>query len=94
MRFVCSITRREKIVVLGAIERGAESAHLLDQFAADEREMADIIAGEKIVGRPIRFKNGRIEASLSQFVFVRVNHIRVGMVLNPFHVLKKRIRLE
>ena len=56
--------------------------------------MADVIAGQKIVGRPIRLKNGRIEASLGQFVFVRVNHIRVGMVLNPFYVLKKRIRLE
>src|SRR4029077_20609454 len=60
----------EKIVILGAIELGAESTHLLDQFAADEREMADVIAGEKIVGRPIRFKHGRIEASLGQFVFI------------------------
>ena len=56
--------------------------------------MADVIAGEKIVRRPIRFKNGRIEASLGQFVFIGVNQIRVGMVLKPFHVLKKRIRFE
>jgi hypothetical protein len=39
----------EKIVVLGAIELRAETAHLLYEFAADEREMADVIAGEKIV---------------------------------------------
>jgi hypothetical protein len=39
----------EKIVVLGAIKLGAESAHLLDELAADEREMANVVAGEKIV---------------------------------------------
>ena len=30
----------------------------------------------------------------SQFVFIGVNQIGVGMVLKPFHVLKKRIRFE
>ena len=47
VRLFCNA--EEKIVVLGAIKLGAESAHLLDEFAADEREMADVIAGEKIV---------------------------------------------
>ena len=39
----------EKIVVLGAVELRAETAHPLDELATDEREMADVIAGEKIV---------------------------------------------
>ena len=40
---------KEKIVVLGAVELRAEPAHPLDELATNEREMADVIAGEKIV---------------------------------------------
>ena len=40
----------EKIVVLGAVELRPETAHPRDELATDEREMADVIAGEKIVG--------------------------------------------
>ncbi len=56
--------------------------------------MADVVAGKKIIRRPIGFKDRRIEALLRELVFIGVNQVGVAMVLEPFDVLEKRIRLE
>src|SRR5262245_1651211 len=47
VRLFCNA--EEKIVVLGTIELGAESAHLRYKLAANEREMANVIARQKII---------------------------------------------
>ena len=84
----------EEIVVLGAIKLRAETADLPHEIAPDEREMADVVTGKKIVRRPIRFENRRIEALLRELVFIGVNQIGIATILQPLHVVKKRIRLE
>ena len=49
----------EEIVVLGAIKLRTEAADLPHEIAPDDGEMADVVAGKKIVRRPIRLENGR-----------------------------------
>ena len=56
--------------------------------------MADVIAGKKIVRRPVRFEDWRIQPLFSQFVFIGVNQVRIPMFLEPFNVLKKSVRFE
>ena len=63
----------EEIVVLGAIKLRAETADLPLEIPPDEREMADIVTGEKIVRGPIRFKDRRIEALLRELIFIGIN---------------------
>ena len=84
----------EKIVVLGAIKLRTEPADFSHQVAPDDGEMADVVAGKKIVRRPVRLKNGRIEALFRELVFIGVNQVGVSMVLKPLYVLEERIRLE
>ncbi len=85
---------KKKIVVLCAIKLGTESAHLPHELAPDQGEVADVVAGKKIVRRPIGFEDRGVETLLGQFVFVGVDEICVGMILQPFHVLKERIWFE
>ena len=54
--------------------------------------MANVIVGEKKVGRPIRFEHWRFEPIFRELVFVAIDQI--GMRLQKPHNLKKRIRLK
>ena len=56
--------------------------------------MAEIVVGKKEIWRPIRLETRRIESFFCQFVFIGINQIGLAMVLEPFHILKKGIRLE
>src|ERR1700704_6154955 len=56
----------KEIVVLGAIELRTETAYRPQEVAPDDREMADVVAGKKIVRRPIWLKDWRIEALLRE----------------------------
>src|SRR5436190_12873736 len=84
----------EEVVVLGAIKLRTETSDLPQQIAPDEREMADIVAGKKIVRRPIRLKDRRIEALLGEFVFIGVNQIYVTMVLQPLCEAKEGVEVK
>ena len=85
---------QKQIVILRAIEFGMETADLAHHFGTDNREMADVIAGQKIIRRPVRFKNRRIESLLGEFVFVGIKQVGIAMVLKPFDVLKQSVGLE
>src|ERR1044071_8395973 len=84
----------EEIVVLGAVKVRTETADLPQEIAPDQREMADVVAGKKIVRRPIRLKDRRIEALLGEFVFIGVNQICVTMVLQPLCKTKESVGLK
>ena len=56
--------------------------------------MADVVAGEKVVRRPVRLEDRRVETFVRQLVFIGVNQIGVAMILEPFSHLKKGVRLE
>src|SRR5437763_16242940 len=85
---------QKKIVVLRAVELRAESTNFVHQLAPNDGEVAKIIAGEKIIRRPIRFEDGRVETFFGQLVFVGIDQVRLAMFLEPSHVLKNRVRLE
>ena len=74
MDAVCAFDNaKKKIVVLCAIKLGAESAHLPHQLPPHQGQMAEVIAGKKIVRRPIGLEDRGVETLLGQFVFVGVD---------------------
>ena len=56
--------------------------------------MAEVIAGQEEVGRPIGLEKGIVESCFGQFIFVRINKIDIGARLQNPRRVKKRIRLE
>src|SRR5205085_3894416 len=84
----------KKVVVLGAVEFRTKPSDGINNLAPDDGEMANVVAGEKIIRRPIGFENRRLEALLCQLVFIGIDQIGVPMVLEPFDVFEKRIGFE
>jgi hypothetical protein len=85
---------QEQVVILRAIILRPEAADLIDQRAADDNEVADVIVGEKEVGRPIRLQQGRVESVLGELVFIAVDEIRFGLRLQQLRGVKERIGFE
>src|SRR4029434_4982049 len=52
---------KKKIVVLCAIKLGTESAHLPHEIAPQQGQVANVVAGKKIVRRPIGFEDRGVE---------------------------------
>ena len=84
----------EKIVVLRAVKFRTETIDLPQEIAPDDGEMADVVTGKKIIRRPIWFEDWRIEALFRELVFIGIDHVCVAMILKPFYILKKCVRLE
>src|SRR5437016_2412964 len=56
--------------------------------------MANVIVGQKKIGRPIRLEEGCLIPSFRQFIFVRINHFGIAMRLQKLRKLKKRVRFD
>ena len=85
---------KKEIVVLCAIKLRTEPADFPHKIAPDDREMADVVTGKKIVRRPVRLENRRVKALLRELVLIGVNQICVSMILEPLYVVKERIGFE
>src|SRR5438045_4410276 len=79
---------QKNVVVLRAIKLRAESTNFVHQLAPNDGEVAKIIAGEKIIRRPIRFEDGRSEEHTSELQSLR--HLVCRLLLEK----KKNINKE
>src|SRR2546425_12543629 len=71
---------QRQVVVLGGVEFAPESAQLANQRRAIDAEVAGVHAREKILRRPIRFKEGiDVSAVRLQFVLVAVDEIQISV---------------
>ena len=56
--------------------------------------MTNVIVRKEKIGGPIRLEQRSLKTGFAKLVFVRINQVGIGMGLQKFHHLKKRIRFD
>ncbi len=95
MRDVCSLAAQDEVVVLAAVEFAAEAPGLFEERATVSQEMRDVVAGQQQVRRPVGLEERADAAAVPRFlVFVRVNDVEIGLLVEELHYLQEGIWLK
>ena len=60
---------------LSTVKLRTETADFSQQRAPDQGQVADVVAGQKIIRRPIGLENRRVDPLVRQFVFIGINDV-------------------
>jgi hypothetical protein len=80
------------VVVLRAVERGAEPSRVFDDAAAVHQQVAEEHRRIEVLGRPVRLEERLdVRAVEVQLVLVGVDDVGVGMPVEQLDDLEKRV---
>src|SRR5215217_6752426 len=84
---------QNQIIVLVTVEAFAESADLFKEAPPVNAQAGDVVVGQKKIRRPVRFEAGTGPVPfLVYLVFVGVDEVRLGMLLQNLYHLEESIR--
>ena len=89
-------TAKNKIVILGSVELFAQHSNFICYLAGYHKKMADIVYCAQKIRIVIRLKM-RLEEFVSvhgHFIFVRVDHQRLRLLVKGFHTFKQSMRCQ